>query len=367
MYNVVALTNAGGNVVERADYGDFGALALFDNNGGLRISSLTGNPFWWNGQRLDGESQLYHYRLRQLDPATGRFTTRDPIGMWGDWLNRGNGYSYTGNNPWSYVDPLGLAGEGRPGRGGITACPAQQAIRTESTYTTAPSAFYINPNTLEMETVGTISSYRPLEQAEADPWTVSRQRDNLERDLRRDAYSNPDFIRRRAQATGRTEEDVQKELNPFAKLEEQFRRQGHPEVPSLSPEQQARNREELARLAGDGKQAEGESTSDRGDFTPPAPYNRREHYGRTPKRSDRNALGAGTDQVVDHSPPLVQRYYEGDPLKGEPPGYLMTPQERQDSANDRSRMQLQSKEESNRQGAEMSRYSQKMRSGATCP
>jgi hypothetical protein len=70
------------------------------------------------------------------------------------------------------------------------------------------------------------------------------------------------------------------------------------------------------------------------------------------------ALGAGPDQVVDHNPPLVKRYYAGDPAIGEKPGIDMNDEERRASANDRSRMQLQPKSESNAQGAEMSRYSQ---------
>ncbi len=90
---------------------------------------------------------------------------------------------------------------------------------------------------------------------------------------------------------------------------------------------------------------------------PTRAYNRRKHYGSTPKKSDRNALNAGKDEVVDHDPPLVKRYYEGDPRTGEPPGYTQTAAERRASANDRSRMQRQPKSESNAQGGTMSGYS----------
>jgi hypothetical protein len=92
---------------------------------------------------------------------------------------------------------------------------------------------------------------------------------------------------------------------------------------------------------------------------PTESYNRKKHYGNTPKKSDRKHLGAGKDEVADHDPPLVKRYYEGDPKIGEKPGYQMTPKERKTSANDRTRMKKQSKEDSNKQGAEMSRYSKK--------
>ena len=86
-------------------------------------------------------------------------------------------------------------------------------------------------------------------------------------------------------------------------------------------------------------------------------YNRRSHYGRTPTPADRKALGAGADEVVDHQPPLVKRYYDGDPATGEKPGRKMTPEERRKSATDRSRMQRQPKKESCKQGAECAQYS----------
>jgi hypothetical protein len=46
-------------------------------------------------------------------PATStRFTSRDPLGIWADLLNLGNGYTYAGNNPWSRRDPFGLESGG---------------------------------------------------------------------------------------------------------------------------------------------------------------------------------------------------------------------------------------------------------------
>lgn len=90
---------------------------------------------------------------------------------------------------------------------------------------------------------------------------------------------------------------------------------------------------------------------------PQEPYNRRNHYGNTPKKSDRTALKVKPDEVVDHDPPLVKRYYEGDPKISEKPGYKMTSAERRASANDRTRMAPQKKTDSNKQGGEMSQYS----------
>jgi len=64
---------------------------------------------------------------------------------------------------------------------------------------------------------------------------------------------------------------------------------------------------------------------------------------------------------VDHDPPLVQRYYEGDPATHEPPGYQMTGAERRASAADRSRMRVQEATESRAQGGRMKAYSRKMK------
>jgi len=94
---------------------------------------------------------------------------------------------------------------------------------------------------------------------------------------------------------------------------------------------------------------------------PTEAYNRAKHYGRTPTKADRKAVGVGEGEVADHDPPLVKRYYEGDPARGEKPGYRMTPQERAASASDRTRMAPQPKQESNAQGGKMRQYSAEQR------
>lgn len=119
-------------IVERVSYDDFGK-PLFEctdseafNHGSTRSDrSFYNNPFAFNGQRWEGDLELYDYRFRWFDPSTGRFITRDPIGIWGDPGNLGNGYTYTGNNPWSNVDPYGL--EACPRIVGHHVIPLQQA------------------------------------------------------------------------------------------------------------------------------------------------------------------------------------------------------------------------------------------------
>ena len=90
---------------------------------------------------------------------------------------------------------------------------------------------------------------------------------------------------------------------------------------------------------------------------PTEPYNRRKHYGNTPTKKDRQVVGGSPD----HDPPLVKRYYEGDPSTGEKPGYQMTASERRASAQDRSRMKPATRLVQNSQGGRMSHYSKEMK------
>jgi len=89
--------------VERYDYNPFGACVATDVNGG----GLVGNPYRFTGRRLDSETGLYYYRARHYSTEMGRFLSHDPIGIWGDGGNFGNGYAYAGNNPLTYTDPSG--------------------------------------------------------------------------------------------------------------------------------------------------------------------------------------------------------------------------------------------------------------------
>jgi RHS repeat-associated protein len=108
LYNVMAVTDSNGNALERYDYADYGLPSFFDGVGNPIGGTSIGNPYLFNGRRYDSTTGLYYFRSRYLDPAAGRFTVRDSIGMWGDPGNLGNAYTYVGNNPWTYTDPFGL-------------------------------------------------------------------------------------------------------------------------------------------------------------------------------------------------------------------------------------------------------------------
>jgi len=58
----------------------------------------------FTGREWDSETGLHYYRARYYDPHLGRFISEDPIGLGGG----GNYYRYVGNNPSTWLDPLGL-------------------------------------------------------------------------------------------------------------------------------------------------------------------------------------------------------------------------------------------------------------------
>ena len=102
--SVVGLTDTSGTLVERYDYDSYGVATAIDVDGG----GLVGNPILFAGRRFDANTGLYFLRARYYVPEMGRFTSRDPIGFWGDANNWGNPFNYGGNRPLSGSDPLGL-------------------------------------------------------------------------------------------------------------------------------------------------------------------------------------------------------------------------------------------------------------------
>ncbi|MCA8277955.1 RHS domain-containing protein, partial [Burkholderia sp. AU30280] len=62
------------------------------------------NPLRFAGQYFDRETGLHYNRYRYYDPSSGRFVSKDPIGLAGGI----NVYQYA-PNPTLWIDPLGLA------------------------------------------------------------------------------------------------------------------------------------------------------------------------------------------------------------------------------------------------------------------
>ena len=110
MGNVMRMSGAAGAAVPTEDYeyDDFGEVLDAATFVAQSNPSRIGNPLFFSGRRLDPETEYYYFRNRYQDPSLGRFTSKDPIGMWGDATNLGNAVSYAGVNPWSARDSHGL-------------------------------------------------------------------------------------------------------------------------------------------------------------------------------------------------------------------------------------------------------------------
>jgi RHS repeat-associated protein len=133
LFSVVKLTDDRGRVVEHYEYDDYGRPLVFDGAGNPIPSGVSpvGNPYLFTGRHFDGETGFYYFRTRYFDPSTGRFISRDTVGIWTDTFNLGNGYTYLANNPWAATDPMGelhpclAAGLG----GGVLGCAGSVLIK----------------------------------------------------------------------------------------------------------------------------------------------------------------------------------------------------------------------------------------------
>jgi RHS repeat-associated protein len=97
--SVRALTNGAGLVINRYDYGAFGAT--------VGASEGVANRFTFGGHRKDTENGLVFMNARYYDPDLGRFISADPIVPDPSNPQTLNRYSYANNNPISNVDPTG--------------------------------------------------------------------------------------------------------------------------------------------------------------------------------------------------------------------------------------------------------------------
>ena len=100
--NIVALADSAGVLQAEYAYGPFGELIH------AKGPHAQSNPFRYATKYFDQETGLYNFGKRFLDPITGQFLSREPLGE-SESLNL---YSYCHNDPVNNVDVKGL--EARP-------------------------------------------------------------------------------------------------------------------------------------------------------------------------------------------------------------------------------------------------------------
>jgi len=94
--SVTRVTDGSGAVAQSYQYTAFGKVTA---------SGLFEQPYSFTGREYDVETGLHYYRARYLDPDSGRFISKDPIGFEaGDPVL----YGYVSNNAVNWTDPLGL-------------------------------------------------------------------------------------------------------------------------------------------------------------------------------------------------------------------------------------------------------------------
>jgi RHS repeat-associated protein len=103
-WSTMCLTDAKGSVLERHRYEVFGASTVFAADGLTPLASLRTEPMW-RGMPALGTTTLFRTPQRLYDPATGVFTSRDPL----LYADSPSPYAYAAHNPVDFADPTGLA------------------------------------------------------------------------------------------------------------------------------------------------------------------------------------------------------------------------------------------------------------------
>jgi RHS repeat-associated protein len=102
---VHAVADETGTIVESYRFDAWGrVLGVYDSNNQPITQTKIGNRFLWQGREYYWSVGLYDFRARVYDPITGRFLSKDPIGITGGL----NEYTFCANNPVNFVDPFGL-------------------------------------------------------------------------------------------------------------------------------------------------------------------------------------------------------------------------------------------------------------------
>jgi RHS repeat-associated protein len=104
-WNVTALVDSSGNVLERYVYDPYGAVSVLTPTWGARSVSSYNWLYLHQGGRYDPATGLYNFRERDYSPTLVRWLQNDPVGFAAGDRNL---YRAVGDRPTNATDPSGL-------------------------------------------------------------------------------------------------------------------------------------------------------------------------------------------------------------------------------------------------------------------
>jgi RHS repeat-associated protein len=103
-WNVTALVNVSGIVVERYIQDPYGSVTYLNASWGALSRSAYSWVYIYQGSRLDNATGLFSFRLRDYSPTLGRWVQVDPVGFQGNDVNT---YRSIEDSPTTGLDPTG--------------------------------------------------------------------------------------------------------------------------------------------------------------------------------------------------------------------------------------------------------------------
>ena len=199
--NVVALTDDSANILERYRYRVYGEHEvlddLFEEKDCGVDTCYAGNVhnFLWGGSLYEPETNLYWMRNRYYHIGMHRFINQDPIGIWGDANNLGNGFAYVAGMVIEASDPTGLQQSIITGvekiivdktyKDNISAGKSEEVARVNAEFARLGISLYCSPVDNVLDTADTFKSVLDLldglngqsvpeqietEETKEDPW-----------------------------------------------------------------------------------------------------------------------------------------------------------------------------------------------------
>jgi len=105
--NIIAISDGNGTIYERYRYRVYGEHEVLNADFTPKTTAAV-SPFLWGGSLYEPETGLYWMRNRYYHIDMHRFINQDPIGIWGDANNLGNGFAYVAGMIIEASDPSGL-------------------------------------------------------------------------------------------------------------------------------------------------------------------------------------------------------------------------------------------------------------------